>query len=86
MANNPQPQIVASTPKPTIDGNRHMAPDLEATELLQSQVILPFSVGSMTHAFLGPLLTLLEAQKLQSFFPCTPKQSILASQEEIFIK
>ena len=40
----------------------------------------------MTHAFLGPLLTPPEAQKLQSFFPCAPNQSILANQKEIFIK
>ena len=63
-----------------------MAQDPEATELLQSQVILPFFVGSKTYAFRGPFLTLLEAQKFQSFFPSAPEQSILASQKEIFIK
>ena len=72
--------------KPIVDGNRLMAPDLKAYELSQSQVILQFSLGSTTHALLGPLLTFPEAQETQPFFPCVPDQSILASQKEIFIK
>ena len=61
MTNNPQSQVVASASEPIIDRNRRMAPNSEAIELLQSQVILPFSLGSTTHAFLGPLFTLSEA-------------------------
>ena len=86
MANNPQLQVVAYTPYPDVDGNRRMAPDPEATELLQSQLILPFSLGSTMHDFLHPLLTPPEVQKIKSFFPCIPDQYILAGQKEIFIK
>ena len=55
-ANNPS-QAVAAASEPLANGNRLMALDLEAIEHLQSQVILPFSLGSTIHAILGPLLT-----------------------------
>ena len=86
MMTNTQSHVIASAPEPLVDGNHRMAPDPEATELLQSQVILPFSLGSVTHAFLGALLTPKEVQKTHSFFPCAVDQTILASQEEICIK
>ena len=72
MINASHLQIVASALGPITDGDRRMAPDPEATELLQSQVILPFSLSSTTHAFLGPLLTPKEAQKDHSFLPLCP--------------
>ena len=86
MASDSHPHVVASTPGPLVNSNRRMAPDPKATELLQSQVILPFSLGTATYVFLGPLLTLEEIQKIHFFFPCAIDQSILASQEGIFIK
>ena len=86
MASDSHPRVVASTLGPLVNGNRRMALNPKATELLQSQVILPFSLGAATHAFLGPLLTLEEIQKVHSFLPCATDQSTLASQEGIFIK
>lgn len=79
MAEPSQPQIVASTPKPIVDSDRRMAPDSGVTDLLQSQVILPFSLGYKTYAFLGPLVTPKEAQTIHPFFPCVEDQLILAS-------
>ena len=64
MANDSQPQVVASALEPIVDGICHMTLDLEVIELSQSQVILPSSLGSAMHAFLGPLLTPQEAQNI----------------------
>ena len=86
MAEASRPAFVASAPEPTMDGDRRMAPEPEVVELLQSQVILPFTLGSRTHAFLGPLLFPSETQNVSAFFPCAKDQSILASRDEIFIK
>ena len=86
MAKASHPSFVASTPEPVVDGDRRMAPEPEVVELLQSQVILPFTLGSKTHAFLGPLLSPSEAQNACAFFPCAPDQSILVSRDQIFIK
>ena len=72
---------MVSALEPILDGDRRMAPELGATKLLQSQVILPFLLGSATHTFLGPLLSPEEAQKAHSFFPCAKDQSILTSRD-----
>ena len=68
MAKPSQPQFVAFAPEPIVDGDRRMAPDLEVAELLQSQVILPFSLDSAMHAFLGPFSLLKKPKKFVPFF------------------
>ena len=43
--------LVASIPEPIVDGDPRMAPNLEVTELLSSQVMLPYSLGDSTFSF-----------------------------------
>ena len=75
--------LVASIENPKMIKGIEVAPNPVVLVTLTGQVMLPFSIGSSTVSFIGPLLDQKEAEQVCPFFPCLKNRDIVASQEKI---
>ncbi|QHO12431.1 uncharacterized protein DS421_15g506860 [Arachis hypogaea] len=81
----PSSSNVASCDKPVVKNGKDFAPEPEASKskLWESQVLLPLTIDSVDSAFVGPIVSLKEANEIKSIFFWSPQRKSVAFQDSI---
>ena len=74
--------MLSSIDSPKVKDGKELTLDPVVPVALIDQVMLPCSVGSSFHSFIGYLLDTNQVEKVLTFFPCLVNQDILASKEK----
>ncbi|QHO28738.1 uncharacterized protein DS421_7g219270 [Arachis hypogaea] len=81
----PPSSNVATCDKPVVKNGKDFTPEPEASKskLWESQVLLPLTIDGVDSAFVGPIVSLEEANRIKSVFPVHPQRKPVAFQDSI---